>query len=309
MDLLQLRYFQVVARLENMTRAAEELHIAQPSLSKTITRLEESIGVPLFERHGKRIRLNQFGRIFLERVKRSLIELEEGLREVADLAGFERGSITVGATTSPQLPHIFREYLTLHPSVNFRFLQVSQHQDIQKRLINYEIDLCISTRPINQPGVVCEPLKIEEIFLALPLEHRLADRKSIELKEIADEPFILQTAEYGLREVTYDLCKQAGFIPIIANIAFESTTPEVICSLVKAGFGNAFIPAYWWDSINTDSLVKMHIENPTCQQTIWLSWVKEHYLSAAARDFSKFIMNYYSRTNHNEPPETRVHQE
>ncbi len=301
MDLLQLRYFQVVAQLENITRAAEELHIAQPSLSKTLARLEASVGVPLFERQGRRIRLNQFGKTFLKRVARSLNELEEGQREVEDLAGLERGSVTVGATTSPQLPHIFREYLTLHPHVNFRFLQVTQHLEVQERLMNGEIDLCISTLPIDQLGILCEPLKNEEIFLALPPGHRLAGRKSIQLKEVADEPFIRQTTEYGLREITDDFCQEAGFTPNIANIAFESTSPEVICSLVKAGFGNAFIPAYWWDSINTDSLVKLHIENPTCQRTIWLSWVRSHYLSVAARDFSKFVMEYFSRASNNEP--------
>jgi len=156
---MPLRYFQVVARLENVTRAAEELYIAQPSLSKTITRLEESVGVPLFERQGRRIRLNHFGKTFLKRVERSLNELEEGQREVADLAGLERGSVTVGATASPQLPHIFREYLTLHPHVNFRFLQVTQHPEVQERLMNGEIDLCISTLPIDQLGILCEPLK------------------------------------------------------------------------------------------------------------------------------------------------------
>jgi len=300
MDLLQLRYFQVVARLENVTRAAEELHIAQSSLSKTIARLEEGVGVPLFERQGRRIRLNQYGKTFLKRVERSFRELEEGQREVADLAGLDRGSVTVGATTSPQLPYIFREYLTLHPHVNFRFLQATQHLEIQERLMNGEIDLCISTQPIDQLGILCEPLKNEEILLALPPEHRFVGRKSIQLKEVADEPFIRQTAAYGLREITDDFCQQAGFTPHIANIAFESFTPEVICSLVKAGFGNAFIPAYWWDSFNMDPLVKVHIENPACQRTIWLSWVKEHYLSMAARDFSKFLIEYFSRTNGNE---------
>lgn len=91
MDLLQLKYFQVVARLEHMTRAAEELHISQPSLSKMISRLEKHLGVPLFDRHGKQIRLNRFGKIFLNRVDRVFAELEEGQYELADLTGLERG--------------------------------------------------------------------------------------------------------------------------------------------------------------------------------------------------------------------------
>lgn len=297
MELLQLKYFQVVAKLENMTRAAEELHIAQPSLSKTITRLEESIGVPLFDRQGRRIRLNQFGQTFLKRVERSFKELEEGQREVADLAGLEHGSVTVGAIIPQQLPHIFREYLKNYPHVKFRLLQVTQHLEIQELLMNGEIDLCISTLPIDQAEIHCEPLMVEEIFLAVPAGHRLANRNSIKLIEIADELFIHQTKESGLFEITNNFCHQAGFVPNISNISFESTTPEVICGLVKTGFGNAFIPAYWWDKINTDSMVKIHIENPICQRTIWLSWLKEHYLSLAARDFKKFVIEYYSNYN------------
>jgi DNA-binding transcriptional LysR family regulator len=299
MDLLQLRYFQVVARLENVTRAADELHIVQSSLSKTIARLEESIGVPLFDRQGRRIQLNQYGKVFLKRVERCFKELEEGQREVADLAGQESGSIRMGATTtSPQLPHIFREYLTLHPQVNFWYVQ-AQHPEMQERLMNGEIDLCVTFLPINKPNVCCEPLINEEVFLILPSNHRFADRKNIQLKEIADEPFIRQTAEYGFRRITDYYCRRAGFTPIIANIGSESTSPEVICSFVEAGFGNAFIMADRWERIKNDSLVKLHIENPTCQRTIWLSWVKERYLSLAACDFRKFIVDYYSKHESN----------
>lgn len=82
MDLLQLQYFQVVARLENITHAAKELHVAQPSISKTIARLEESLGVPLFERSGRRIRLNRFGEAFLRRVERCFNELNDGQRDL-----------------------------------------------------------------------------------------------------------------------------------------------------------------------------------------------------------------------------------
>jgi len=295
MDLLQIKYFRVVARVENVTRAAEELHIAQPSLSKTIARLEESLGVPLFERKGKRIRLNQFGKTFLKRVNRSFQELEEGQRELAELSGFERGSITVGATTSRLLPSLLSEYLTNHPQVKFRLFQVIHQAELQNQLLNGDIDLCISTLPINHLEVHTEPIVTEEIFLAVPDSHRLAGRKSIRLEEIADEPLIYYTTECGLREITNDVCRQAAFTP---NIAFECTTPEVICGLVRSGLGSAFLPAFLWESMNTDSIAKLHIEAPVCRRTMWLSWMKNHYLSMAARDFSRFVIDYFSRPDH-----------
>src|SRR3954454_11868431 len=98
MELLQLKYFQTVARIEHMTKAAEELHIAQPALSKTIARLESDLGVPLFDRHKRQITLNAFGRIFLEQVEIELTALEEGKRRVTEEAGLERGRVFLATT-------------------------------------------------------------------------------------------------------------------------------------------------------------------------------------------------------------------
>jgi DNA-binding transcriptional LysR family regulator len=289
MQLRQLEYFQVVARLENMTRAAEELHIAQPSLSKMMSRLEEEVGVPLFERYGrKRLRLNQSGKCFLERIRRSFSELEQGLSEAKDMAGLEGGSVVIGATTSRMLPKLFEGYLVKHRHVKFRLYQVTEQSEIQERLLNGNIDLCLSSLPIQQNAIHCDPLMSEEIFLAVPPGHRLSGSDGIKLSEIADEPFIHLTSECGLREITNEFCRQAGFN---ANIAFESNTAEVICSLVKAGFGNAFIPEYWWGGVNTESLGKLHINNPVCKRTIWLSWVKDRYLSAATQDFKTYLVS------------------
>src|SRR5688572_28405026 len=99
MDLQTLRSFQVVARLEHISRAAEDLHVSQPSLSRTIRNLENEIGVPLFDRQGRRIRLIRFGAAFLRRVDRGLGELDDARRELADAAGLEHGSISVATET------------------------------------------------------------------------------------------------------------------------------------------------------------------------------------------------------------------
>lgn len=163
--------------------------------------------------------------------------------------------------------------------------------------MNGDIDLCISSLPIDHLDVHCEPIVTEEIFLAVPGAHRLAERKSIELKEMADEPLIYYTTECGLREITNSVCRQAAFIP---NIAFECTTPEVICGLVRSGLGSAFLPAFLWDIMNTDGVAKLHIETPACRRTMWLSWMNNHYLSMAARDFSRFVIDYFSRSDHAE---------
>lgn len=291
MELLQLQYFQTVARLENMTRAAEELRIAQPSLSKTISRLEEQVGVPLFERQGKRIRLNQFGSVFLKRVDRCLHELEDGRREIMDLAGREAGSVSVGSATAKLLPNLIREYLTGSPRVKFRLFQVMQHSELQKQLVHGDIDFSISSLPLVQEGIRCEPLIQEEIYLAVPNGHRLAQRKSIKLREIGEDPLINYTAECGLREIMNRLCEEAEFSP---NIAFECTTNEITCGLVEAGLGLAFIPEYLWNTENAKPLVQLRIQEPVCRRSIWLSWREDRYLSKAACQFRDFVFDYFS---------------
>lgn len=97
MDLLQLRYFQAVARREHISQAAEELRVAQPSVSRTIARLEKELGVPLFDRRGRQVRLNSYGVAFLRRVDRALSELDEARRELSDAAGLGHGRVTVAA--------------------------------------------------------------------------------------------------------------------------------------------------------------------------------------------------------------------
>ncbi|MGC4018548.1 MAG: LysR substrate-binding domain-containing protein [Muricomes sp.] len=291
MDLLQLKYFQVVARLGNVTHAAKELHVAQPSVSKTIARLEESLGVPLFDRSGKRIHLNQFGELFLRRVERCFNELNDGKRELQELAGLERGTVTVGASTSRLLPSLFKEYLTLNPDVKFRIRHITKHQEIQKQLLEGEIDLSIFFLPSTSPEIHCEPLTVEEIFLAVPPTHPLADRKSISLSEVAEESFVGVTTDTELREITDDFCRQAGFTP---NIAFEIESLDIIARLVNEGLGIAFLPAYWPRGNTLESPVQLHIESPACQRTIWLSWVKDRYSTEAIRHFREFIINYFS---------------
>src|SRR5262249_40871751 len=163
MDLLQLRYFQTVARYEHMTQAARELMIAQPSLSQTIARLEEELGVPLFDRQGRHIRLNQFGRTFLQRVERIFTELEDGRRELADLAGLEQGRVALSIFSTPLLADLLSAFRVEYPRVSFRLsLQhTSSAREIQQQLEWGEADLCITMAPIEHPDITWLPLFTE----------------------------------------------------------------------------------------------------------------------------------------------------
>src|SRR6266567_2573570 len=238
MDLLQLKYFQTVARLEHMTKAARQLYIAQPSLSQTIARLEEELGVPLFDRQGRQKQLNQVGRVFLRRVERIFGELEDARSEIADLAGMERGGIALAVVIPQILPDLLRAFLTDHPHVSFRLFHQHSSPTVQQQLEQGEIDLCITSPPIEQQSIGWISLMTEEIYLMVPPGHRLAERTSIDLKEVEHEPFISLKPGNTIRDLTDSFCQQAGFTP---KVAFEGDEPSTIRGLITASLGVGFV--------------------------------------------------------------------
>jgi DNA-binding transcriptional LysR family regulator len=290
MDLLQLHYFRTVARLEHVTRAAEELRGAQPALSKTIARLEAELGVPLFDRRGRRVALNACGRAFLRHVQRVFREVEDGRQELADLAGLARGTVTVAATTLRLLPDLLGAFLECHPGVKFRLTQAST-AEMQEQLVSGEIDLCLASAPIVGPAIRSVALFTEDILLAVPPRHRLAGRGRIPLREVAAEPFISAKRGYWSRDLTDDACRQAGFIP---DTICEGDEPGAIRSLVAAGLGIAFLPTSARRASTGPEVAWLHITEPVCQRTVSLVWREERYLSAAARRFQQFVMEYFA---------------
>jgi DNA-binding transcriptional LysR family regulator len=291
MELLQLHYFRAVARLEHITKAAQELKIAQPSLSKTIFRLEEDLGVQLFDRNGRQIRLNQFGRAFLRRVERVFMELEEGKREIADGAGLARGSISLAVTSPRVLPGLLGGFLASYPDTKFRQV-ISSTVEMKRMLENTEVDFCISSPPIEGTGIESSRLLTEEVYLTVPPGHRLVGRGSIDLHEAANESFINMKAGYGFRDITDEFCRRAGFTP---TFAFEGDEPAVIRSLVKAGLGVAFVPALSWMDTPDPVPERLHIAHPVCQRTIGLAWLEGGSLSETAQYFKQFTVDFFAR--------------
>jgi DNA-binding transcriptional LysR family regulator len=291
MDLLQLRYFRVVARLEHMTKAAEELFIAQPSLSQTIGRLEKEMGVPLFERHGRVIRLNQFGRAFLEHVETLFRELEEGQRKVQDMAGLEHGEISLGAGTGIWLPDMLRRFQALYPFVRFRLSLCSQ-AEMSHRLETGACDFCFLSTPSVQPSIQWKPMRTEDILLVVPKTHRLADEVHIPLREVAHEAVVIEKVGSGLRDAMETYCQQAGFT---LRPAYEIDEPAALFPFVNAQLGVGFTTGLMEKQVHEYGLTSLHLTAPTCQLVCGVAWHKAHYLSQAAHAFHQFLLEESAR--------------
>jgi DNA-binding transcriptional LysR family regulator len=292
LDLLQLKYFKTVARLENVTKAANELYIAQPALSKNISQLEKELGINLFDRNGKYIKLNEYGKLFLAKVDIALNALEDGKREITDLQGKEFGEIQlIFLAASTIIPDLLSDFCKLHPNIRF---QLFQH--FPSEVGNSDFDLCISASHFEKQSENSMVLLNEEVYFAVPLNHPLSNRKSVSLKEVENENFISLKEGKPLRKITDDYCKKAGFKP---KIIFESDDPATVRQLIKAGQGVAFIPQISWGSSVGSSIVFLHIEEPVCNRTIYIEWNEKRYLSKASILFRNFAMSYFKNLQDN----------
>lgn len=290
MELLHLKYFKAVAESEHMTKAANQLHIVQPSLSRTIQSLENELGVLLFDRQGKGIKLNGNGRIFLKCVDDILNNLEathKHLLELNNKIDLEIKLLVLAGSTT--VPNLIIQFRNLYQNINFSLLQsIPENVDI-----NY-FDFCISTSHESTTSENSTVILEEELFIGVPLNHRLADRHSIQLYEIADENFISFKKDKPFRKISDNFCKQAGFIP---NTIFESDVPEIVRGLIKAGIGISFIPERSWSTSPSESIDKsiklLHISDFLCKRYIIFSWNKVNHKSPHINVFKDFVLEYY----------------
>ncbi|PYI54254.1 LysR family transcriptional regulator [Paenibacillus flagellatus] len=296
MELLQLHYFRTVAKLEHMTKAAQELRIAQPALSKTIARLEDDLGVPLFDRQGRHIRLNAFGKAFLKKAEAALSLLEEGRQELADLAGLDNGTISLVTSTLNRLSEPIGAFHALHPGVHFRISHASMER-MEQLIEQGDIDFGFTAIPIERTGIRDTPLLDEEVFLAVPPGHRFAQRSTICLSDVAGDPFIGYKEGYPFRSMNDEFCRKAGFKP---NIVCEVDEPAGIGRLVRAGLGVALVGACRSDGETPLRLLR--IVDPACRRTFRLAWHESRYMSAAARRFRDYLARYFEEMKRADVP-------
>lgn len=281
MDLVQLAYFQAVARLEHVSDAATELGITQPSLSRAIKRLELELGVPLFDRHGRGIRLNQFGAAYLRRVDDVLRELDGAAAEIGELAGLHRGVVSLAAASLVWLPALVKPFLASHPGVQFQLFQRSM-VEMRQLLDDGAVDLCVLPPTPTNPTVRWRRLGAREIFLVVPRGHRFAARSSVELRHVAEENLILGKPGDVLRETMDAYFQQAGFRP---RVVCEADEPgAAVEAFVLAGVGITFLPdtdGIWGRS---KDLCNVRL-SPACILPLSMAWNERRSLSLAAREF------------------------
>jgi DNA-binding transcriptional LysR family regulator len=291
MEWQQLEYFRVVAKIEHFRKASELLNISQPALSRSITKLEEELGISLFDRVGRSVKLNKFGRVFLKRVENGLNEILNGVQEINHLKNPYTGTVSIAFLQTfgiSILPEIIRNFNEQYPRVEIQLYQNKILSSIQQ-LLNREVDLCLITSVVDHPEIIWYPLFDEELFLYVPANHRLAERTSVSLSEIAEDHFIAFKKELGMREVINNFCEEAGFTPVIK---FEGEDVSTMAGLVSSGLGVTIIPAF--HGISSEKIKQISISKPYCHREIGLARLNGNTLSPSGELFRNYVIERFN---------------
>ncbi|WP_411342852.1 LysR family transcriptional regulator [Paenibacillus sp. WLX1005] len=291
MELRQLQYALQIAAERNFSRAAEKLHIAQPSLSQQLSKLEKELGVLLFQRNTSNVELTHAGASFVEHAQKIIDSVEQLRREMADISQLQSGRVIVGSmqiTGSHLLPHVLPDFRTNYPQIDVVLLEDTS-LNLEKLTASGQTDLSLLALPLTESSLTYEPVAEELIDLAVPPDHPLAkrfmdgDHRPVTLKELKDESFIVLKKGQGFRKIVFDVCKEAGFEP---KVVFESNNIETIQSLVATGMGVTFVPHYIARARRGEFLpVYLPLAEPIPSRTLVLARRKGRYLSKAAEAF------------------------
>jgi DNA-binding transcriptional LysR family regulator len=285
----RLRQFVVVAREQHLTRAAELLGVPQPTLSRSMSRLEAELGVALFDRPGRSIRLTRHGRALLDAAERTVATLAAALDRITGESDPTHGRVALGflhTLGGEMVPGLLRDYRAAHPLVRFGLVQDNAH-GLLARLRAGEIDLCLTAPLPDDPEVRARALIEQRIDLFVPAGHRFARRRrGVRLAEAAAEDFIAMEPGYGLRAITDELCRAAGFEP---RIAFEGEEADTARGLVGAGLGVSLLPVTG-SSMTDPAVVGLRITEPRAARTVGIAWLAGRPLAAPAAAFRDFAL-------------------
>ncbi|RAU95529.1 LysR family transcriptional regulator [Paenibacillus sp. YN15] len=246
MELRQLQYALQIAAEKNFSRAAEKLHIAQPSLSQQLSKLEKELGVLLFQRNTNSVELTHAGYAFMEKAQMILDMVGQLEREMEDISDMKKGRLNVGSlpiTGSHVLPRVLPLFHSRFPGIEIHLIEDTTNV-LENLTAAGRTDISLLTLPVMDSNLSWEPLLDEEILLAVPPSHPLAKKAGelavVGIRQLRDEAFIVLKRGQGFRQIALELCRSNGFEP---RIVFESSNIETVQSLVAAGMGIAFVPS------------------------------------------------------------------
>lgn len=284
MDLNKLHYFHMVAKYQNITRAAKELYISQPALSKTIKAFEKEIGLPLFYKKGRHIYLTKFGEYLKGRTEQIFAIMDGVSDELEKMKRDAKNIIKLNVlAASTVVTDCVVEYTKKNKSAEFQIIQNSE--------VDCDISITTGTMRVSDlPEFEKRSIINERIYLAVPEKSEYGDL--IDLREVKDKGFVNLSGSRLFRTLCDKFCETVGFKQ---NVIFESDSPITVINIIKAGAGIGFWPEFSWGKLTANGVRLVSIANPICQRELIIGLHSKHSVSENAEDFYEFLLKFIKR--------------
>ncbi len=259
MELTQLRYYVTIAETLSFTKAADLLRVSQPALSYQMRQLEIELGTLLFSRERRKIALTPDGQLFLPLAQAVLFRAEEAVRVLKEHLGVEAGEVHMGTNPSMAayvLPSLLASFRRDFPRVTVQLLEGGD-LELQHAVVDGTIDFAVVTAPGSPQTLDVIPLGAEDLLLAVPLGHMLAERSVVNLAELAKEEFVFPTKSFNVTAQFMDACRRVGFEP---KVAYQTGSFESVKGFVREGLGISTLPRMARDVGGNDGVVTIDIE-------------------------------------------------
>ncbi|WP_438298928.1 transcriptional regulator CynR [Pseudomonas sp. NMS19W] len=288
MLLRHLRYLLAVADHGGFTRAAEALHVSQPTLSQQIRQLEESLGVDLFDRTSRSVKPTDAGQAYIECARRVLVELEAGKRALHDVKDLSRGSLRLAMTPTFMaylVGPLVRDYVARYPGIHLEIFELSM-DDIEAGLADDSLDIAIAFTPVRNPDVECIPAFVETLGVMVGREHPLYD-SSLVLRpnDIAQLDFALLAPGYITRVSVDEYFRQHGITP---KVQIEVNSVSTLLEVIRHAPLATMLPEAI--AIEDRALRRLRVESEAPQRGAALLRRKNNYHSAAAVAFMEMVL-------------------
>lgn len=283
-------WFVTLAELQHVTEAAGQLHIAQPTLTRMLARLERRLGVALFDRRGRRLTLNAYGRIFYQHARRAQLELDSARRAIDDLTNPAVSEIRLGFSTSYGLtviPRLIAEFTNTSPRVTFTLAE-GPAEAIGDLVESELVDIGMVSPQPRKPTLAWRSLFRQRLGIAVPPGHRLVGCPTASMNDLADEPIVALHPASGMRRLLDELCAAAQFQP---RIVIEAANLTTTAGLVAAGLGVSLLPI--GDSQIAPGVTMVPLADADAHRDVGMIWNSGRPLSRAARNFLATAMSHF----------------
>ncbi|WP_027417656.1 cidABC operon transcriptional activator CidR [Aneurinibacillus terranovensis] len=290
MDIRHLNYFVEVARHKSFTKAAQSLHITQPTISKMVKNIEEELGVTLFERTAKQVELTDAGQIIFNQAQQIVKSFENLSAELTDIMHIKKGKIRMGLPPmigAHFFPKVLGQFHAQYPQIAMELIEDGAKK-VEQAVENGSLDIGVVVLPLKESVFHSFTFVREHLMLLVHPTHPFAVKSAVRLAELEKERFIFFREDFALHDRILEECIRAGFHP---RVMYRSSQWDFISEMVAANLGIALLPQTICRDLDAARITVIPLIQPAIPWHLAMVWRKDKYLSFAAREWLRFTQS------------------